>query len=103
MLICCNTLAVFAQDVILNDSYNPTKLIKNIVISSCVNVFSFYATVLDYASFSTPNGDGINDEWKIKNIDIFPNAVINIFDRYGKLLKELNTANYSWNGKYIGR
>jgi gliding motility-associated-like protein len=59
--------------------------------------------VLDYPRFFTPNGDGINDEWRIKNIELFPNAIINIFDRYGKLIKELNIANYSWNGKYTGR
>lgn len=59
--------------------------------------------VLDYPRFFTPNGDGFNDEWKIKNLDIFPNAIITIFDRYGKLLKQLNISNYSWNGTYLGK
>jgi gliding motility-associated-like protein len=57
--------------------------------------------VLDYPRFFTPNGDGYNDDWKIKNLELFPKAVITIFNRYGKLLKELNSINPSWNGIYL--
>lgn len=56
--------------------------------------------VLDYPRFFTPNGDGFNDVWKIKNLDLFPKGVISIFNRYGKLLKQLNTNTPGWNGKY---
>jgi gliding motility-associated-like protein len=56
--------------------------------------------VLDYPRFFTPNNDGYNDVWEIKNLDLFPKATLSIFDRYGKLLKELNSNNPSWNGKY---
>jgi gliding motility-associated-like protein len=62
--------------------------------------FNIY--VLDYPRFFTPNGDGLNDVWKIKNLDLFPKATITIYDRYGKLIKELNAMNPSWNGTYIG-
>jgi gliding motility-associated-like protein len=57
--------------------------------------------VLDYPRFFTPNGDGYNDVWKIKNLELFPKAVITIFNRYGKLLEELNAINPSWNGTYL--
>jgi gliding motility-associated-like protein len=56
--------------------------------------------VLDYPRFFTPNGDGYNDVWKIKNLDLFPKAVITIFNRYGKLLKQINGNNAGWNGKF---
>jgi gliding motility-associated-like protein len=56
--------------------------------------------VLDYPRFFTPNGDGFNDVWKIKNLDLFPKGVISIFNRYGKLLKQLNTNNAGWNGTF---
>lgn len=62
----------------------------------------FAVYVLDYPRFFTPNGDGYNDDWQIKNLDLFPQATIIIFDRYGKLIKELNAINPSWNGTYIG-
>lgn len=57
---------------------------------------------MDYPKFFTPNGDGFNDFWKIKNIDLFPNAELNIFDRYGKLLKQLNISNNGWDGTFNG-
>jgi gliding motility-associated-like protein len=59
--------------------------------------------VLDYPRFFTPNNDEINDTWKIKNLEILPKSSISIFDRYGKLLKQLNTSNTGWNGTYTGK
>jgi gliding motility-associated-like protein len=58
--------------------------------------------VLDYPRFFTPNGDGFNDTWKINNLGSFPQSRIVIFDRYGKLLKELTTSGDSWNGTFTG-
>lgn len=60
----------------------------------------FQIYVLDYPRFFTPNSDGYNDVWKIKNLDLFPKAVIMIFNRYGKLLKQLNTHSAGWNGTF---
>ena len=31
----------------------------------------------------TPNGDGINDTWVIKNLDKYVGATVEIFNRYG--------------------
>ncbi len=56
-------------------------------------------TVITYPTFFTPNGDGYNDTWKIKNIDIYPNCSLEIYDRYGKLLKNLSANDSGWNGK----
>lgn len=60
--------------------------------------FRFY--VLDYPHYFTPNGDGFNDFWTIKNLSQLPHATISIFNRYGKLLKEFNSSNLSWNGTF---
>jgi gliding motility-associated-like protein len=59
-------------------------------------------TVLDYPLFFTPNGDGFNDRWKIYGIDNQTSAIIYIFDRYGKLLKQLSPTGQGWNGTYNG-
>ena len=59
-------------------------------------------TILDYPSFFTPNGDGTNDVWKITDLDNYPTAVIYIYDRYGKLLKQLNSLSNGWNGTLNG-
>ncbi|MFY7886062.1 MAG: T9SS type B sorting domain-containing protein, partial [Dolichospermum sp.] len=60
-------------------------------------------TVIDYMPFFTPNGDGYQDTWKIIGLNQ-ENAKIYIFDRYGKLLKQISGAENTngWNGIYNG-
>ena len=59
--------------------------------------------MIDYPRFFTPNGDGYNDTWQIIGIDTRPLSTIYIFDRYGKLLKDLDPISVGWDGTYIGR
>ncbi|WP_128151874.1 T9SS type B sorting domain-containing protein [Apibacter raozihei] len=69
----------------------------------CINgplVFS----ILDIPNIITPNGDGINDVWHIKGLEIYSGSSITIFDRYGKLLlKQKIDKEFIWDGKYLGR
>lgn len=64
---------------------------------------SFLLYVVDYPRFFTPNGDGYNDLWFVQNADHLPDFKIIIFDRYGKLLKEMNRNSTGWNGIYNGQ
>lgn len=73
---------------------NYTTVIKNECGESYLDLI-----VLDYPRFFTPNNDGYNDVWKIKDFSD-PRAKISIFDRYGKLLKEFSPAYSGWNGIY---
>ena len=57
--------------------------------------------ILNYPKFFTPNGDGFNDFWKIKNSELEPNLKVYLYDRHGKLIKYLD-AEASWNGDFIG-
>ena len=57
--------------------------------------------ILNYPKFFTPNGDGFNDFWKIKNSELEPNLRVYLYDRTGKLIKYLD-AEASWNGDFIG-
>jgi gliding motility-associated-like protein len=59
--------------------------------------------VIDYPRFFTPNGDGYNDTWQIIGINTRPLSKIYIFDRYGKLLKQLSPLSEGWDGTYNGR
>ena len=43
-----------------------------------------------------------NDVWRIKRIQFLDNALINIFDRFGKLIISLNQDAIGWNGTYNG-
>jgi valyl-tRNA synthetase len=60
--------------------------------------------VVDYPKFFTPNGDGYNDTWNIFTLrDTNPNAKIYIFDRYGKLIKQIIPAGQGWDGTFNGQ
>lgn len=69
----------------------------------CGRVFkTFY--ILDYPKFFTPNGDGTNDFWFIKNLNKrnLQNSTIEIFDRYGKFIIQINSRNLVWDGTLNG-
>lgn len=47
----------------------------------------------------TPNGDGLNDEWKIPGLEAFPNNKISIYNRWGTLIwenKGYNNSSIIW-------
>jgi gliding motility-associated-like protein len=68
----------------------------------CVKT-SYTITILDVPNFVSPNGDGYNDEWTIRGIEVTPDATIKIFDRYGKVFVDTNfDGDYVWDGKYNG-
>jgi gliding motility-associated-like protein len=58
--------------------------------------------VMDYPLYFTPNGDGYHDTWNIHNIGTQPDAVIYIFNKFGKLLKQLSPLGAGWDGTYNG-
>ncbi|MFN4198131.1 MAG: T9SS type B sorting domain-containing protein, partial [Flavobacterium sp.] len=58
---------------------------------------------INYPPFFTPNQDGYNDTWNIIGGDQLVNAKIYIFDRYGKLLKQISPNGEGWDGTYNGR
>jgi gliding motility-associated-like protein len=68
----------------------------------CTNL-TIDVLVIDYPKYFTPNGDGIHDTWNIVGLDQ-PDAKIYIYDRYGKLLKQITPipTSQGWDGTYIG-
>ncbi|MBW2960412.1 T9SS type B sorting domain-containing protein [Mesonia aestuariivivens] len=59
--------------------------------------------VIKFIKFFTPNQDGFNDTWNIKDLKFDPNASISIFDRFGKLLTTISPSGLGWNGSYNGK
>ena len=57
---------------------------------------------IEIPRFFTPTGDGENDTWAPRNTQQYPNIHTLIFDRYGRLLKELSQGQ-SWDGTYNGK
>ncbi|MBC8883117.1 T9SS type B sorting domain-containing protein [Flavobacterium piscinae] len=68
--------------------------------SSCTNLTET-ATIINYPKFFTPNGDGLNDTWNISGVD--GTSLIYIFDRYGKLIKQISPLGTGWDGTYNGQ
>jgi gliding motility-associated-like protein len=51
----------------------------------------------------SPNGDGINDKWVIQSLESYPNSIIQVFDRYGRIVFTAPTGtNIAWDGTYKG-
>ncbi|MBN2779342.1 MAG: gliding motility-associated C-terminal domain-containing protein, partial [Bacteroidales bacterium] len=50
----------------------------------------------------TPNNDGTNDTWIIENIEIFPWALIQVFNRWGQLVFEGYGSGDPWDGTWNG-
>jgi len=73
---------------------------KNMCGTATLEVF-----ILGFPKFFTPNNDGVNDTWQVKGLDTnYSNAsIITIFDRYGKLIKQINAKNGVWDGSFRGQ
>ena len=58
--------------------------------------------VISVPKFFTPNGDGYNDFWNVKGVNNTFNSksIIYIFDRYGKLLKQILPSSLGWDGTF---
>ena len=66
--------------------------------------FSFSSGCLVIPQVITPNNDGYNDLWQIRNIDLYPDAEVRIFNRWGKLIfSAKNLADNPWNGTIRGK
>lgn len=63
----------------------------------CTNLTTT-TTIINYPRFFTPNGDGYNDYWKINGLP--STTKIFIFDRFGKLLKEILPNSSGWDGTF---
>ena len=56
--------------------------------------------VIGYPTYFTPNDDGIHDTWNIYGLDA--TAKIFIFDRDGKLIKQISPTTVGWDGTFNG-
>lgn len=63
---------------------------------------SVQKTVFIPNAFS-PNGDGLNDVWNIKYIELYPNASIDIYDRYGSSFYRTTGTGRGWDGTIKGK
>ncbi|MEP0214652.1 MAG: T9SS type B sorting domain-containing protein [Cellulophaga sp.] len=55
---------------------------------------------IEIPNFFTPNGDDVNNTWKPKNTDGFPNILTIVYDRYGRELYRMGADDKGWDGTY---
>lgn len=62
-------------------------------------------SVIGFPKFFTPNNDGFHDTWQVYGVsDMFQqDSKIMIFDRLGKLVKQLSPKGKGWDGTYNGQ
>jgi gliding motility-associated-like protein len=87
------------HNIYIRDITNGEEVCDAVVISD--------VSTIDYPRFFTPNNDGYNDYWNIVGLANFPSARIYIFDKYGKLLKQLSPESDTrdgegWDGTFNG-
>ncbi|MEC3907441.1 T9SS type B sorting domain-containing protein [Tamlana sp. 2201CG12-4] len=61
--------------------------------------------ILGFPKYFTPNGDTFNETWQIKGLgnDYTNASKVSIYDRYGKLIKQLSAKNGFWDGTFNGQ
>ena len=67
-----------------------------------LEVCDIYLLFTNIPNTITPDNNGQNDRWVIPNIELFPDAVLEIFDRWGRLIYRTNDVyNNPWNGESL--
>lgn len=79
-------------------TYSSIQTISQLPIALS-NITSNNDPITFFNSF-TPDGDGINDRWEIKNIDLFPNNDLTILNRWGSEILKIQGYNNAsaWDG-----
>jgi gliding motility-associated-like protein len=65
----------------------------------------YVTSALEIPNTFTPNGDNVNDTWEILGIEKFPDAYVQVFDRWGQLVFQSNgyPPSKRWDGTKNGR
>ena len=91
-----------------NEDYCDTELGDKFSYKICNNYGCDVADVLVkvackplsvYSGFS-PNGDGINDYFKIEGVEDYPNSTLQVFNRWGTLIFQQKGYQNDWDGQY---
>ena len=94
----------YDSDVIENLSIGDhTILVTDANTCASTGAFSIIPVPIEPMVYFTPNDDGINDVWNVKGLEYYPTAIVQIFDRYHKLLYSAKAIDFNgWDGTYNG-
>ncbi|MFD2100168.1 T9SS type B sorting domain-containing protein [Flagellimonas iocasae] len=83
------------------DTYTVTVIDQNGCEVTAQIFMEFYD--IEMPNFFTPDGDGLNDMWIPDNIEGFPDVLIIIYDRYGRVVERMTRDTAGWDGDYDGK
>jgi gliding motility-associated-like protein len=96
-----------SQEIMLNTGYNTI----NVVITAQDGTQKTYTITvyrgipeadISATNILTPNGDGKNDTWLVKDIELYPNNTVTVFDRAGRTVYTKHGYNNDWDGTLGG-
>jgi gliding motility-associated-like protein len=74
--------------------------IKDKICSVSTSTF----TIFEIPNVITPNGDNVNDTWKIEGIEVYKGSAVKVFNRFGETVySTIISSNFEWDGKLSGR
>lgn len=95
----------FQSNNILNNVYPGIYTLAVRDIKNNCGIVEQLISVIGFPQYFTPNNDGYHDTWQVLGVSIQfqPQTKIKIFNRYGKLLKELSPIGAGWDGTFNGK
>ncbi|MCL6267061.1 PKD domain-containing protein [Flagellimonas myxillae] len=75
------------------DTNNSNDVDQAEVAPTCLTVYNEFS----------PNGDGVNEYFKIDCINRYPNNVLQVYNRWGTIVYEKRSYNNEWDGTSTGR
>ena len=76
-------------------------------VSDSIEIFTDPSICMKIYKAFSPNEDGINDYWELENIHLYPNALVEVYDRLGNRVYRrrnyINAESIAFNGKFNGR
>ena len=94
----------YGSDNIFTTNESMTVTVRVVDQNGCVAEVTVpfeFTGILEIPNFFTPDGDNKNDVWAPKNREFFPNIEVKIYDRYGRVVAELDAVS-NWDGNYDG-
>ena len=76
-----------------NGCEQTSEVILGVIGENCLRVYEII----------TPNGDGRNDTWHLRNAELYPDAEVFVYTRWGKLVYHSANATDQWDGTFNGK
>ncbi|WP_114779127.1 Ig-like domain-containing protein [Botryobacter ruber] len=95
-----------SDKILVKPEVTTTYTVTVTTAAGCVSTDEVTVTVLplvDVPNTFTPNRDGINDTWVIKNLDLYPQCKVQVFNQWGNMVYSSLGYKAPWDGRQNGQ